>query len=151
MQSNSFYRMTRYISEMSWKVIVILKTSEKTWSEIQSELQYEYLNVTWKKIWQKYLKTKKTKDLALSGTPWKLSQRHERIIKRISSANNKLLALQICTEFISGCSATTSASTVRRILKKYGIHGYRSIRKPFLTITHRRKNALGQQAQGMEF
>ena len=34
--------MTIYISEMSRKVIVILKTSGKTWSEIQSELQNEY-------------------------------------------------------------------------------------------------------------
>ena len=131
---------------MSRKVIIILQTSGKTWSEIQSELQNEYSTTVSKrgmqKIWQKYLKTKKTKDLARSGRPQKLSQRHERIIKRISSANNKLSVPQVCTEFISGCSATISASTVRRILKKYGIHGYRSIRKPFLTITQRRKRML---------
>ena len=29
--------------------------------------------------------------------------------------------------------------SVRRILKQYGIHGYRSIRKYFVTITQRRK------------
>jgi len=92
-----------------------------------------------KKILQKYLKTK---NLARSGRPWKLSQRHERIINRISSANNKLLVRQVCTTFISGCSTTISASTIRRILKKYGIHGCRSIRKPFLTITQRRKRML---------
>jgi len=58
--------MTIYISEMSRKVIVILKTRGKTWPEIQSELQNEYTTTVSKhgmqKIWQKYLKTKKTKD-----------------------------------------------------------------------------------------
>jgi len=138
--------MTIFISEMIRKVIVILKNSLKTWSEIQWELQNEYSTTVSKrgmqKIWQKYLKTKKIKDLASFGRPRKLSQRHERIIKRISSANNKLSVLLVCAEFISGCSTTIPASTIKRILKKYGIHGYRSIRKPFLTITQRRKRML---------
>ena len=113
--------------------------SRKTWSEIQSELQNEYSTMVSKcgmqKLWQKYLKTKKTKDFSRSGRPRKLSQRHERIIKRISSANKKLSVPQVCTEFIYGCSATISASTVRRILKK-------NYRKPFLAITQRRKRML---------
>ena len=65
------------VSEMSRKVIVILKTSRKTWSEIQSELHSEYSTTVSKRdmqnIWQKYLKTKKTKDLARSGRLQKLS------------------------------------------------------------------------------
>ena len=65
--------MTIYTSEMSRKVIDVLKTSRKTWSEIQSELRNEYSTTVSKrgmqKIWQKYLKTKKTKNLARSDRP----------------------------------------------------------------------------------
>ena len=45
--------MTIYISEMSRKVIVILKTNEKTWSEIQSELQNEHSTTVSKRGMQK--------------------------------------------------------------------------------------------------
>ena len=42
-----------YISEMSRKVIVILKTSGKKWSEIQSELQNENSTTVSKRNMQK--------------------------------------------------------------------------------------------------
>ena len=69
------------------------------------------------KIWQKFMKTKEAKGLALNERLQKLSVGSERIIKRISSTTNKLCAPQVTCEFISGCSATISATTVRRILK----------------------------------
>jgi len=94
------------------------------------------------KIWQKFIKAKETKDLSRTGKPRKLPIRSERIIYRISSTNNQLCVPRVTCELISGCSATISTSTIRRILKKYDIHGYRSIRNSFLTITQRRKRML---------
>jgi len=79
------------------------------------------------------------------GQKWKtrkLSVKTKRIFKRISITNNKFYVPQVTREFISGCSDTISASIVRRILKRYGIHGYGNIRKPFLTITQKRKSTI---------
>lgn len=138
--------MARRISEFNRTVIVTLKMCGKTWYEIQSELQNKYSTSVSKrgmqKIWQKFLRTNETKDLARIGRPRKVSVRTERLIKRISSANNNLSVPQVTCDFISRCSTEISSSTVRRILKKYGIHGYRSVRKPFLSIRQRQKRML---------
>lgn len=57
---------------------------------------------------------------------------------------------KVTCEFISSFSATISVTTVR-ISKKYAIYGYRSIRKPFLTIRQKWKSAMGQHAWGKKF
>jgi len=138
--------MTRRISELIRNVIVTLKRCGKTWKEIHSELQNTYSTNNSKrgmqKIWQKFLKTNDTKDLARIGRPRKLSVRSERLLKRISSGNKCLSVQQVTRNFISCCCTSISRSTVRRILKKYGIRGYRCVRKPFLTILQRRKRMI---------
>jgi len=65
--------MTRYISKMSQNIIDIIKRCGKTWSEIWLKLQNKYSTTVSKRgmqnIWQKFIKIKETKDLALNGKP----------------------------------------------------------------------------------
>ena len=84
-------------------------------------IQQQYLNVACKKFGFNIWKQRKLM-IWLALVDPENYQKHERIIKIISSANNKLSMPQVCTEFISGCSATISASAVRRILKKYMVY-----------------------------
>lgn len=77
------------------------------------------------------------KNLTKSGRPRLIDTRRSRVLIRNSNANPKLTARQLQIE--SGLDLICSVDTVKRQLRRNGVFGRVSARKPFLTKKHIKK------------
>ena len=77
-------------------------------------------------------------DSKRSGRPKKISERDERELKRLVQGNNRLSVAKITKDLNVGLVKPVSEETVRRYLKKLGHEYAVKIKKPFLSLKHRR-------------
>ncbi|MCJ8739737.1 hypothetical protein PDJAM_G00050590 [Pangasius djambal] len=68
-----------------------------------------------------------------SGRPRKLTERGQRMLKRIVQRGRRLSSQSIATEIQTSCDLQISPSTVRRELHGMGFHGRAAASKPHIT------------------
>lgn len=138
--------MERNISQFNRIGIIILKNYGLSWQQISQEMREKYKCIaqkrTMQRIWKKYQETGSVDDKERSGRPRITSPRNERIIKRICLRNRVLSTAKITGNFNAMMSTTLSSSSVRNILRKYGIKSYAAVKKPFLTLSQRKRRVV---------
>lgn len=68
-----------------------------------------------------------------SGRPRKLTERGQRMLRRIVQRGRRLSAQSIAAELQTSCGLQISPSTVRRELHGMGFHGRAAASKPYIT------------------
>lgn len=77
-------------------------------------------------------------DSKRSGRPKKISERDERELKRLVQGDNRLSVAKITKDLNIGLAKPVSKETIRRYLKKLGYEYAVKIKKPFLSLKHRK-------------
>jgi len=85
-------------------------------------------------IWKKFVTCGHVNDLTRSGRPRVSDERNSRKLIRLSRKNPKATASELKNEWES--TVNMSISTVKRILRRYGLLGRIAAKKPFLTKKH---------------
>ena len=135
--------MNRKLSIFQRNVVIILRNNGKSWSEIASELHEKYGKTVTKRgmqyLWKKYVETGSVQDKIRIGRPHIVSPQAVRAIKRICQRNRLLSIDKITSTYNNYAFQRVSASTVHKILKKYGFKSYSAIQKPYLKLNQRIK------------
>lgn len=86
---------------------------------------------------KRYKKTGALKNRPRSGRPAKASPREQRTLVRICKQNRFSGSADLSTKFKESTGTQLAASTVRRLLFKYGLRARRPRKKPFVTEAQR--------------
>jgi transposase len=134
---------TRNIDIKCRIIIVELKKEGHTTGSIKEIMESRHgINVSKRgiqKIIQKYNAYHLYEDRKRSGRPRKISNRSQRIIRRMCLKNRAISLNKIASCFNIEGSLHVSRDTVSRILMKYGLRSHRPTRKPFITTKQRMK------------
>ena len=87
-----------------------------------------------------YKDTGSFKDKERCGRPKITTPKQERIVHRLSSSNRRFTAVDIKKHIESHYDAKLSVSTVKNILKCYGLNGRVARKKPFISLKNRLKH-----------
>ena len=116
--------------------IVALCRSGMNMSQVSKQLKISRCCV--RNAIMKYENQGRFTDSKRSGRPKKLSERDERELKRLVQGENRLSVAKITKDLCVSLSGPVSKETVRRYLKKFGFEYAVKIKKPFLTMKHRK-------------
>ena len=125
-----------------------LNSFQRTKIVILRELKFSYGNIakevgcsksSAERVYKKFQKENTIDDLPRSGRPTICSARDERLIYRTSMNNRRLTAPKIKTILSSFHNMQLSESTVKRVLRKFGLFGRIARKKPYLTATHKKQ------------
>lgn len=133
--------MSRNLTEFQRNVIVILRNNGKSWTEIAHELREKYSKTVTKRgmqnLWKKYKETGSVRDKIRKGRPIIVSPQASRAITRICKANRFLSVKNITHTYNTDDVQNISASTVQKILQKYGLRSFSAKKKPYLKLHQR--------------
>lgn len=120
--------MPNISDENRWKIVNELKAGL---SQRSVATMFSISKGAVQRTWVRYQNTGNIIDLPKLGRPRMYSIRDERVLVRQSTINPKLTAAQLSMSWKRDSSA--SISTVKRILRRYGLFGRIAAKKPFLT------------------
>jgi transposase len=120
------------------KYIVLLHQEGKSQRSIAKLLQVSRCGV--QEILHKYKKTGSVEDRQKTGRKQKTTARDQRKLVRLSKRNPNFSARQLLNSWIP--SSNVSLTTVKRILRKYGLFGRVSAKKPLLLKRHKDKRLM---------
>ena len=131
------------ISNVNRIIIIALKEACKSVGDIQIIMKERYKVDVSKRGLQKLLKkfqeTGKYEDSKRSGRPCKISQRGERIIRRISLKDRFLSARNVLGIYCDQTKDNISQSTLNRILNEYVLRSHTAVKKTLLNYSQRQR------------
>ena len=125
------------LSEFQRGTVIGCHLCNKSSREISSLLNIPQSTVS--SIITKWKRLGKTATQPRSGRPRKVTERGQRMLKRIVQRGRRLSAQSIATELQTSCDLQISPSTVRRELHGMGFHGRAAAAKPHITKCNARR------------